>query len=323
MSPWSCSTTWIRDVFDDPVELEAVAQSNTRLVVVIVVAIEYPNDCDYDNDNDNDRDDGLERGFPERGVKGRAPWIRFAHFAFNCGPTTLCQTTSSTGIVPAAMTRPLRPDRNRAALLVVDMQPDFMPGGPLPVAASDAADIIAPVHALMVSDVIPQQVLTQDWHPPGHVSFASTHPGKRPFDRIELYGREQTLWPDHCVQGSAGAAIAPDIDLARVRAILRKGDDPLCDSYSAFLNNWNAAGERPPTGLAGYLRERGIDTIYCCGLARDYCVKWSAEDAAAKGFRVRVVWDLTWPVDPGSDDAVLEDLTQARVEIVHAADLLR
>jgi len=203
------------------------------------------------------------------------------------------------------------------------MQPDFMPGGPLPVDAPDISDIIAPIHALMVSDVIPQQVLTQDWHPPGHVSFASTYPGRRPFDRIDLYGHEQTLWPDHCVQGSRGAAIAAGIDLGRVRAILRKGDDPLCDSYSAFLNNWNAAGERPPTGLAGYLRERGIDTVYCCGLARDYCVKWSAEDAVAKGFLVRVIWDLTWPVDRGSDAAVLADLERAGVEVIEADQLVR
>jgi nicotinamidase/pyrazinamidase len=159
-------------------------------------------------------------------------------------------------------------------------------------------------------------VATQDWHPPGHISFASSHPGHQPLDAIELYGHLQVLWPDHCVQGSPGAQLHRDMPWERVSTIVRKGTDPLVDSYSTFRNNWDSHGQRPPTGLAGYLRERGITTVVLCGLARDYCVKWSAEDAAAAGFRTRVLWDLTRAVDPASDDPTAAELAAVGVEIL-------
>jgi nicotinamidase/pyrazinamidase len=165
------------------------------------------------------------------------------------------------------------------------------------------------------------QVATQDWHPPNHISFASRH-GREPFEIIDLYGHEQTLWPDHCVQGTAGATLYPDLDWRPVSAIVRKGEDPDCDSYSTFRNNWNRNHERPRTGLAGYLRERGIEEVFLCGLARDFCVKWSAEDAADAGFRTFVIWDATQPVEPGSNTAVRSSLENRGVTIVHTMELL-
>jgi nicotinamidase/pyrazinamidase len=205
------------------------------------------------------------------------------------------------------------------ALLLVDIQPDFLPGGALAVADGDA--ILEPVRRLLERDPFGLYVATQDWHPPGHISFASSHAGRRPLESIELYGHEQMLWPDHCVQGSTGAALHAAIPWDRVSAIIRKGADAGTDSYSGFRNNWNAHGKRPPTGLAGYLKERGVTTLVLCGLARDYCVKWSAEDAAAAGFRAIFLWDLTRAVDPSSDAAVRRDLEAAGVEVVEAGQL--
>ena len=205
-------------------------------------------------------------------------------------------------------------DRAHSALLVVDVQPDFLPGGALPVDRGD--EVLEPIRRLLARDLFPLYVATQDWHPRGHASFASSHPGRKPFDMTTLHGHEQTLWPDHCVQGTPGARLHPDMPWDRISAIIRKGSEIDVDSYSGFRNNWNAAGARPPTGLAGYLRERGVRDVVICGLARDFCVKWSAEDAMADGFRTTVLWDLTRPVDPRSDARVRSDLETAGVEIV-------
>lgn len=199
----------------------------------------------------------------------------------------------------------------------MDLQPDFLPGGALPVAEGD--HILDPIRRLLDRDQFGLYAATQDWHPGDHVSFASNHPGKKPFDVIQVHGHEQTLWPDHCVQGTPGAQLHAGVPWERISAIIRKGSETDTDSYSGFRNNWNAAGERPPTGLAGYLRERGVSQVFICGLARDFCVKWSAEDAAAAGFRTAVLWDLTRPVDPGSDARVREDLVRAGVELVASA----
>lgn len=204
-------------------------------------------------------------------------------------------------------------DHHRKALIVVDMQPDFMDGGPLE--ARGGSELVAPIAQLMTEGHHDLIVATQDWHPPGHVSFARQHNGANPFDVITLYGHDQVLWPDHCVQGSRGAALHVDMPWERANVIIRKGEDPAVDSYSGFRNNWNAAGERPPTGLAGYLRERGVEAVEVCGLARDFCVYWTAEDAAAEGFSTTVLWGLTRPVDAASDDAVREALGQAGVRV--------
>lgn len=210
-------------------------------------------------------------------------------------------------------------DREHSALLIVDVQPDFLPGGALAVGGGD--EIIAPIRELMEADPFALCVATQDWHPRGHISFASSHAGYRPLDVIQLYGRPQVLWPDHCVQGTPGAELAAGLPWERVSAVIRKGADPRVDSYSTFRNNWDPDGRRPPTGLTGYLMERGVTDVFICGLARDYCVKWSAEDAAGAGFRTHVIWDLTRPVDPASDDDVVRDLVRAGARIVYLDQL--
>lgn len=205
-------------------------------------------------------------------------------------------------------------DLVRSALVLVDLQPDFLPGGALPV---EAGDVVLPgIHRLMSSDAFPLQVATQDWHPPDHASFASSHSGAKAFETIQLHGHDQVLWPDHCVQGTPGAQLHPGLPWDRVAAVIRKGMDPAVDSYSGLRNNWGPGSDRPSTGLAGYLRERGVEHLYVCGLARDYCVRWTVEDAVEEGFRVTLLWELTRSVDPSGDDALRSALTRAGVEVV-------
>jgi nicotinamidase/pyrazinamidase len=212
-------------------------------------------------------------------------------------------------------------DRERSALLLVDIQPDFLPGGALPTHLGDA--ILAPIARLLAVAPFGLNVATQDWHPPDHISFASNHAGREPMERIELYGQEQILWPDHCIQGSRGAALHEAVDWNLFSAIIRKAVDPMVDSYSAIRNNWDPHGERPPTGLAGYLRERAIEQIFIAGLARDFCVKWSAEDLVDEGFTTYVLWDLTRPVDPASDGTVRASLERRGVGLLESSMVLR
>ncbi|KQP80617.1 bifunctional nicotinamidase/pyrazinamidase [Methylobacterium sp. Leaf117] len=174
-------------------------------------------------------------------------------------------------------------------LLVIDLQADFLPGGALAVPDGDA--VIAPINRLLGQ--FPHAVLTQDWHPPGHVSFVTSHPGRAPFETVPLAYGPQVLWPEHCVQGSAGAELAPTLNAARAELVIRKGHHRHVDSYSAFLE----ADRRTPTGLAGYLRERGFTRVVLCGLATDYCVAWSALDARTAGFEAVVVADAVRGID--------------------------
>lgn len=211
-------------------------------------------------------------------------------------------------------------DVTHSVLLLVDIQPDFLPGGALGVDDGDA--ILEPVRTLMQGERFPLLIATQDWHPPGHISFASRHAGRKPFDSIDLYGHPQTLWPDHCLQGSDKARLEPSLPWDRVSAIIRKGMAPDVDSYSGFRNNWNPDGERPATGLAGYLRERQVQRVFICGLARDVCAKWTAEDAADAGFETFFLWDLTRSVDPSNDDAVRQDLQRRGVQIIERQALV-
>ena len=199
------------------------------------------------------------------------------------------------------------------ALLVIDLQPDFMPGGALACHEGDA--IVPGIAALLASRRYRTVVATLDWHPPGHASFASSHPGRAPFETIRLHGQPQVLWPDHCVQGTPGARLDPRVDWNVADLILRKGTNPQVDSYSAFRENHGPAGTRPSTGLAGWLRERGITEVDLCGLARDYCVLWSAQDAADAALHVRVLWDLTRPVTPDGDAPARAALQAAGVAI--------
>jgi nicotinamidase/pyrazinamidase len=185
-------------------------------------------------------------------------------------------------------------DPHSDALLVVDLQPDFMPGGPLAVAEGDR--IAGPIGRL--AGRFATVVATQDFHPPRHVSFSSTHPGTRPFQSIPLYGGDQELWPDHCLAGSPGAALHAALPDAAVTLVLRKGTRAEVDSYSAFRENRGPDGKRVATGLGAWLRARGIARVVVVGLARDYCVKATALDAAGEGFETWVLDDLTRAVDP-------------------------
>ena len=202
---------------------------------------------------------------------------------------------------------------NDTALLVIDLQPDFMPGGALPCHQGDA--IVPGIAALLARRHYATVVATQDWHPADHASFASQYPGRVPFGQIELHGQPQTLWPDHCVQGTAGAALHPQVDWNNADLILRKGTHRQVDSYSAFRENHGPRGDRPATGLAGWLHERGITEVHVCGLARDYCVLWSAQDAVEAGFRVGFHWDLTRPVTPEGDGPTRAALAAAGIAI--------
>lgn len=205
-------------------------------------------------------------------------------------------------------------ERLRSALIIVDLQPDFMPGGPLAVAAGD--EVVGPIAALVRGGRFGTVVATQDWHPTGHVSFASRH-GRVPYTLLPLYGSEQMLWPDHCVQGTPGAALHEQLPREPLDIILRKGTYQDTDSYSAFRENIGPGGERRTTGLAGLLKARGVERVYLCGLARDVCVAWSAVDAANEGFEVVVIDDLCRAVFP--DRAAETDATFAASGIEHGA----
>jgi len=194
------------------------------------------------------------------------------------------------------------------ALLVIDVQTDFCPGGALAVAGGD--EIVPGINALM--DSFDAVVVTQDWHPPGHSSFASEHPGKAPMEVIDMPYGPQVLWPDHCVQGSEGAGFHPDLRIDPANLIIRKGFRRAIDSYSAFFENDHVT----PTGLEGYLRSRGISKLVCVGLATDFCVNYSAVDAARLGFDVEVRTDLCRGIDlGGSLAAALQGMGQAGVTL--------
>ncbi|KSV77839.1 isochorismatase hydrolase [Sinorhizobium sp. GL2] len=193
-------------------------------------------------------------------------------------------------------------------MIVVDVQNDFCPGGALGVAGGD--EIVPMINGLI--DRFEHVVLTQDWHPSGHSSFASSHPGKNPFEMIAMPYGAQTLWPDHCVQGSAGADFHPALEWTRAELLIRKGFRAQIDSYSAFFEN----DRRTPTGLSGYLRDRGIKKVTLCGLATDFCVAFSALDAVAQGFSTTVVLDACRGIDlNGSLHAMVTRMRDAGVEL--------
>ncbi|KAA8610898.1 bifunctional nicotinamidase/pyrazinamidase [Salipiger aestuarii] len=194
------------------------------------------------------------------------------------------------------------------ALIVIDVQNDFCPGGALAVAGGD--EVVEPINALMGAfDAV---ILTQDWHPPGHSSFASQHPGKVPLDRVDMPYGPQVLWPDHCIQGAAGADFHPGLNTNRADLVIRKGFRPTIDSYSAFYENDHAT----PTGLEGYLQSRGLTTLTLVGLATDFCVAFSAIDAATRGFDVCVNEALCRGIDfDGSLTAARQRMNEAGVTL--------
>jgi nicotinamidase/pyrazinamidase len=201
---------------------------------------------------------------------------------------------------------------SRDVLLVIDLQNDFCPGGALAVADGDS--VIEVIH--LVAPKFDHIVVTQDWHTPGHSSFASAHPGRSPFESIELEYGAQTLWPDHCVQGTPGAELHPSLHLPRVELILRKGFRPQIDSYSAFFENDRTTA----TGLAGYLHERRLTRVFLVGLAYDYCVGYSALDARRMGFAATVIGDACRAIDIGGSIATREaEFAEAGVALVESS----
>jgi nicotinamidase/pyrazinamidase len=201
-------------------------------------------------------------------------------------------------------------------LLVIDLQNDFCPGGALPVANGDA--VIDPIHR--VATKFEHIVLTQDWHTARHSSFASAHAGKKPFEQIEMSYGTQTLWPDHCIQGSTGAEFHPGLRLDHAELILHKGFRPQIDSYSAFFENDRST----PTGLAGYLRERGLTRVFLAGLAYDFCVGYSALDGQRLGFEATVLRDACRSIDlNGSVEKIETEFARAGVTLSEGAELCR
>ncbi len=203
------------------------------------------------------------------------------------------------------------------ALILVDIQNDFLPGGALAVPGGHQ---VIPV-ANRLQRHFRRVIATKDWHPADHCSFAANHRGRRPGETVEIAGGEQILWPVHCVEGSPGAEFGPGLETAGLEEIFYKGTDPGVDSYSAFFDN----AARRATGLGGYLRQSGVDEVILVGLATDYCVKFSALDALRLGFRTRLVEDGCRGVDlvPGDSARAVAEMRAAGVEVVRSVDLLR
>jgi nicotinamidase/pyrazinamidase len=199
-------------------------------------------------------------------------------------------------------------------LIMIDVQNDFMPGGPLAV---PGGDMIVPVINRIQShfDLV---LATQDWHPVTHKSFASNHFGTKPFDRIVLHGTLQTLWPDHCIQGTAGAELDKAVESNRIAAIFRKGMDPEIDSYSGFYDN----NHQLSTGLAGYLKDKGVHEIYFCGLAADICVYYTILDSILEGFSATFIEDASSPLYPEKFDDIKCELAKVGVRIISSRALL-
>ncbi len=207
-----------------------------------------------------------------------------------------------------------------AILGVVDVQPTFMPGGELPV--PDGAAVVPAINRLLAGRFA-TAFATQDWHQPGHLSFASAHPGRAAYETIALPYGPQILWPDHALAGSANAALHPGLDQRRITAIIRKGTDPMIDSYSAFFEN----DRRTPTGLHGWLTERGVRHLFLAGLATDFCVAWSAADARRLGYEVTIVADacraIALPAPDGGTtlDAARADLAAAGIRFLNSNEI--
>jgi nicotinamidase/pyrazinamidase len=201
------------------------------------------------------------------------------------------------------------------ALILVDIQNDFIPGGRLPVPLGD--EIVKLTNELQESfDLV---VATQDWHPANHKSFASQHPGKKVFEKISLHGLEQVLWPDHCVQGTSGAEFHAGLNTKKIEAVFRKGMNPDIDSYSGFYDN----GYKKSTGLAGYFRDRTVRKVYVCGLAADYCVAYTAKDSLKENFETYVIEDATRAIDPSGYAKIRDEIITSGGQYIDSATLFR
>ena len=221
-------------------------------------------------------------------------------------------TVLLTGATAKSQERPMID--SSTALLVIDVQNDFCPGGSLTVPKGD--EIIAPINAM--AKRFENIILTQDWHTPGHASFASTHPGKKPFEIVQMFYGPQVLWPDHCIMGSKGAEFHPGLDIPTAQTVIRKGYRQPVDSYSGFLE----ADRKTPTGLGAYLKERGVSRVVLVGLATDFCVNWTATDARKFGLETFVVDDACRAIDAmGSLAKAWDAMNAAGVKKIKIADL--
>ena len=217
------------------------------------------------------------------------------------------------GLMSAVAATAIKPDA-KSALIVVDVQNCFVSGGSLPV--KDGEQVAPVINKL--AGAFRNVIVTQDWHTPGHISFASSHPGKKPFETTRLAYGEQVLWPDHCVQGSDDAALLKTLSLPTAQLIIRKGWHQSTDSYSAFTE----ADGKTTTGLAAYLKAHGVDTVYVCGLATDFCVAWTALDARKAGFQASVIEDASRAIDlNGSLAAAWDKMAKAGVKRIQSTDI--
>ena len=230
---------------------------------------------------------------------------------------TVLQMLAAAGLgtlLPAQAAGSIKPD-DKSALIVVDVQNCFVTGGTLPV--KDGEQVVPVINRL--AEVFANVIVTQDWHTAGHASFASSHAGKKAFDSVKLNYGNQVLWPDHCVQGSEDAALHKGLVLPKAQLIIRKGFNKGVDSYSAF----EEADRKTPTGLAGYLKQRGIKTVYVTGLATDFCVAWTAMDARKAGFGAVVIEDATRAIDlNGSLAAAWKQMQDKGVKRIKSTDIL-
>ena len=234
----------------------------------------------------------------------RREFVRYAGFAGLVGLGTVPGAFAAAAIKPGP----------KDALIVVDVQNCFVDGGTLPV--KGGAEVVPVINKL--SGAFENVVVTQDWHTPGHVSFASAHQGKKPFETTKLPYGTQVLWPDHCVQGSEDAALLKDLTLPKAQLIIRKGYHQSTDSYSAFME----ADGKTSTGLAAYLRAHGVDSVYVCGLATDFCVAWTALDARKAGFKAAVIEDAARGIDlNGSLKAAWDKMAKAGVKRIQSSDI--
>jgi nicotinamidase/pyrazinamidase len=199
------------------------------------------------------------------------------------------------------------------ALILVDIQNDFLPSGALPVPQGDA--IIKVVNPLL--DQFTHVVATQDWHPPKHGSFASQHDGHDAFSIIDLHGLSQVLWPDHCVQNTTGSEFVSELNSQKIQKIVQKGTDPTVDSYSGFADN----GGRIETELDSYLKANSIDTLYICGLATDYCVQFTAHDALKRGYKTYIITDACRGIDPAGVEAALQSLKESGASLILSSEI--
>ena len=240
-------------------------------------------------------------------------YLRRREMVFGIASVALAQAIS--GRIGAALAADKIKPGASSALIVVDVQNCFVPGGSL--AVKDGDQVIPVINR--IAKIFENVVMTQDWHTPHHVSFASSHPGSKPFEVIKLAYGDQVLWPDHCVQGTEGAQLAKGLDIPHAELIIRKGFHNEVDSYSAFLE----ADKETHTGLASYLKERGIDTVFVTGLATDFCVAWTAIDARHAGLTVYVVEDACRGIDVGGSLAkAWADMTAAGVTKIQSSDLV-